>query len=100
MINTRRDRQHRSLQLAELLPRLPADFYAVTGGGTTAVIRRARELGVPAEQLLALGDSPLDAVEQALYDQARPAAIVFAIGNVHGIGLQLAERFQESAVVL
>jgi poly-gamma-glutamate synthase PgsB/CapB len=99
-LNTRSDRQHRSLQLAELMAGLPADAYVVTGGGATAAVRRAREQGVPDHRLVNLGSATVDTALTALCAHAGERALVFALGNVGGIGLELAACFQEPGNVL
>jgi poly-gamma-glutamate synthase PgsB/CapB len=90
--NARRDRPGRTQQLAALLPRLDADHVFVVGDGASSLGKMARTQGVPDGDLSVHQGGVTELVE-ALFARARRTAVVFAMGNIAGPGLALADYF-------
>lgn len=91
--NARRDRPGRTQQLAALLPRLRADHVFVVGDGASSLGKMALTQGVPDGQLSVHQGGVTELVD-ALFARARHTAVVFAMGNIAGPGLALADYFE------
>jgi poly-gamma-glutamate synthase PgsB/CapB len=91
--NARRDRPGRTQQLAALLPRLEADHVFVVGDGASSLGKMALTQGVPNAQLSVHLAGVTELVD-ALFARARHTAVVFAMGNIAGPGLALADYFE------
>lgn len=97
LVNTRRDRPLRSLQLGRLLKEIPAARYIVIGNDTEAVVREASRSGVREELLDAPSLRSASEVVDRLFAVAATDAAVFAIGNTAGLGLEVALWFLRTA---
>lgn len=100
LVNCRRDRQDRSRQMAELARGFEARAYVATGGLTKVFLRRAAELGIPAEKLVDLGD---DMVPREVFEWMagliEDSTLLFACGNTVGYGEELTAYFVEAGAV-
>lgn len=94
LVNCRRDRVERSQQLAELVRQWECDAIVATGGLTRAFVRRALELGVPADKVSDLGEGREPAeVYREVFRLVRKRALVFCTGNTVGYGEMLIGYF-------
>jgi len=97
LVNCRSDRTERSRQLAELVAGWSVDRFIATGGLTRVFVRRARQLGVPADRLVDLGDDRPPAEVFAQVSRLVPeGGLVFATGNTVGYGEELIRCFVET----
>ncbi len=95
LVNARKDRMHRSEQLAELMAKsLPASYYVLVGTSTFIIKQKAWRMGLPADKIIDMGGAPKDRVVQKLWDLTPQRSMVFAIGNIATIGLELSRYFQ------
>lgn len=100
LVNTRKDRIHRSLQLAEMIACcVPAKYYMIIGSSANVVYLKAMDLGVPKEFLIALGETDFNIVVNELWRLASSKTTVFAVGNIAKEGLELTSYFQGADTV-
>lgn len=90
-VNSRRDRPLRSIQLGQLLVQIPADRYFVAGNDSRAVRRAARDAGVAAAELADCARLKPPALREYIFSEAGAEAVLFAIGNTGGGGLEVVE---------
>jgi poly-gamma-glutamate synthase PgsB/CapB len=93
VVNTRRDRPMRTRQMAGLLAHLKADDCFVLGDGAASFTQNARDEGVPADRMSVATGYEMRELVGAMLDRATPRGIVFAMGNISGPGLELADYF-------
>ncbi len=97
LVNCRRDRQDRSRQMAELVRGFECRVYVATGGLTRIFIARCRELGIPPDRIVDLGDEiPPREVFEFLAGLIEDACLVFACGNTVGYGEELTRYFVQT----
>lgn len=96
VVNTRRDRPLRSLQLGALLAQLPAQRFFLYGNDTAGVRVAALDAGVPAGALHNGSRLQPKAFVEELFAQAPQEAVVFMTGNTGGRGLALVAELQTS----
>lgn len=87
-VNTRRDRPLRSIQLGQLLAKIPADRYVVAGNDVRSVLRAATDDGVPASKLIDRARAKPEQLVEQLFAHAEPECVIFAIGNTAAGGLE------------
>ncbi len=101
LLNTRQDRMDRARQLAELAGRKLApdmDFLMLIGQCSEVVKGMAKDYGIDAGRILSVGwTTPEKVFEQALSVTDRESTIV-AIGNMGGMGAQVAEYFENRSL--
>ena len=101
LLNTRQDRMDRARQLAELAGRklrLDMDYLMLIGQCSEVVKGMAKEYGVDARRILPVGwTTPEQVFEQALSVTEHESTIV-AIGNMGGMGAQVAEYFENRSL--
>ncbi len=92
LVNCRDDRQDRSRQMAELVRGFDAERYIATGGLVSIFLRRAAELGIPADKLVDIGGDrePAEVVSR-IAELAPESALLFACGNTVGYGYALTD---------
>lgn len=95
LVNSRRDRPLRSLQLGRLLPEFPAERYLLIGDDSTSVLSEALRSGVRGGTIARLEARTVDDVVSALFEATLDESTVFAIGNTAGLGLEIADYFVE-----
>ncbi len=96
IVNTRRDRPLRSLQLGTMLRQLPAHAFFVDGNDAAGVRLAALDAGIAAEILIdAFSLSTAQLIEQ-IVARTEDEAVVFAIGNTAGRGLTLIDELVAS----
>jgi hypothetical protein len=96
VVNTRQDRPARTRQMAELVVTLDADHVYVVGSGAHHFRDQALDHGCPAGRLTLLDGAAPDMAERLL-DRAQPRLVVFAMGNIAGPGLALADELERRA---
>jgi gamma-polyglutamate synthase len=96
--NARRDRPGRTQQLGGLLARLSADHIFAVGDGGPVLREMALAQGIHPERLT-LHAGSADELVSAMFARADATAVVFAMGNIAGPGLALAEYFEARARV-
>lgn len=101
LLNTRQDRMDRARQLAELAGRKLApdmDFLMLIGQCSEVVKGMAKDYGIDAGRVLLVGwTTPEKVFEHALSVTDRESTIV-AIGNMGGMGAQVAEYFENRSL--
>ena len=100
LANCRRDRTHRSSQLADLMSSggLAADHVVLTGDDTRIVAAQVVSRGVPAERVSDLGGLDAERVYERVLGLVDGRAIVVGIGNIVGLGEEIALHFRNRAV--
>lgn len=94
VVNSRRDRPLRSLQIGAMLGKLPATRFFLYGNDTSGVKVAALASGVAAEALFDGSKLKPGAFIEALVSEAPQEATVFAIGNTGGQGRELVTQLQ------
>ena len=93
VINTRPDRVQRSQQFVELmLNGLDADLFVLVGGSANLVERAAVKRGLSQSRLINLGQVDPETAVQKILDLTSERSSLFCMGNIGGIGLELANR--------
>jgi poly-gamma-glutamate synthase PgsB/CapB len=99
LANCRDDRLQRSGQIADLIAsRLRADHAVLAGLGTELVAFRAVQRGFPRERLSDLGGLDAEQVYERVLDLVDTTATVVGIGNIIGLGQEIALHFRNRAV--
>ncbi len=99
LLTCRADRLHRSHQLVALAAqRFGADHIALAGEATAAVAMRAVSLGIPRDRVSDLGGLGAERVYERILDLAEERAVVVGIGNIVGLGAEIALHFSNRAV--
>ena len=101
LANCREDRLQRSGQIADLLAtRLRADHAVLTGHGTELVAYQAVSRGLPREQISDLGGLDAEQVYERVLNLVDTLGVVIGIGNIVGLGQEIALHFKNRAVNL
>lgn len=96
VVNTRTDRSHRSVQLAEALPQWePADHYVVIGTGTDLFRRVAIDHGADPLSLVCLEDADVSVISDEIARRVGESALVMGMGNTAGPGLALFDHYRD-----
>jgi poly-gamma-glutamate synthase PgsB/CapB len=99
LANCRPDRLQRSEQLAEFVAlRVKADHVVLSGEGTELVAARAVRHGLAAERLSNLGGRSSESVFEHVLDLVQGEAVVVGVGNIVGLGEEIALHFSNRAV--
>lgn len=99
LANCRRDRLHRSSQMAELVARrLDADHVVLSGEGTQLVARQCLSQGLSRQRLTDLGGLDARAVFERVLALFDDNGIVFGIGNIVGLGEEVVLLFRQAAI--
>jgi poly-gamma-glutamate synthase PgsB/CapB len=95
LLNCRKDRIQRAEQLGDLVVNnLKADLCLLTGEGTGPVYNRARRQGLPRERLEDLGELGAPEIfERVLTAAEHRPVVVYAIGNIVGLGEEIVNYF-------
>ena len=96
VVNSRQDRPARTRQMARLMVALAADRVYAIGSGAHELRDQALALGLPSAQLTILEGAAPQMAQQLLH-AANPRAVVFAMGNIAGPGLALADEIESRA---
>lgn len=95
LVNARKDRMHRSEQLAEMMAKsLPASYYVLVGSSTYIIKHKAWRMGLSVDKIVDMGGAPAVKVVDKLWELTPQSSMVFAIGNIASIGLELSRYFQ------
>jgi poly-gamma-glutamate synthase PgsB/CapB len=87
-VNTRRDRPLRSIQLGQLLAKIPAARYFVAGNDVRSLLNAARDAGVDDSALIDCAHQPPQAIVERIFLDVPEQAVLFAIGNTAAGGLE------------
>jgi poly-gamma-glutamate synthase PgsB/CapB len=101
LLNTRQDRMDRARQLAELAGRKlnpDMDYLMLIGQSTEVVKRMAIDYGVPAKRILNVGWTTPESVFEKTLEVTGRASTTVAIGNMGGMGADVAEYFEHRSV--
>ena len=95
LLNCRKDRIQRAEQLGDLIVnRLESDLCLLTGDGTEPVYDRARRKGLSRDRLQDMGGACAEEVfERVLTAAEHQPVVVFAIGNIVGLGEEIVNHF-------
>ena len=97
VVNTRKDRPLRSRQMGYLMPKLAAERYYIVGDGARVAEEAAREAGVEAHRLKVIRGQALEPLMEELMASTSTEAVIFAMGNTAGLGLELGRYFGQEA---
>ena len=100
MLNTRADRYFRSIQLLEVSMEVEFDYLILTGERTVQLAADAKEMGIPREKLMVLGEIDPSEVYAKVWEHTKKEAHVAGIGNMAGTrkyGGQIAKYFKKMA---
>lgn len=103
LLNTRHDRLDRARQLAEMVGqklRDEMDYLVLIGESTNVVASMATANGCPPSKILNPGWTTTDKVFEELISLARPESTIVAIGNMGGMGAQIADYFSAIAKLI
>lgn len=92
-VNTRRDRPLRSIQLGQLLAKIPAARYVIAGNDVRSVLNAARDAGVADAALIDCAHQPPEAIVARIFAEVQDEAVLFAIGNTAAGGLETIDAF-------
>jgi gamma-polyglutamate synthase len=98
LANCRSDRLQRSGQIAQLVAELPADRVVLTGEGTALVALQAVSHGLERRRLTDLGGLDAERIYERVVDLAGERGIIVGIGNIVGLGQEIAIHFRNRAV--
>jgi len=95
VIYCRRDRLQRSEQMADFLASDPGYHVALlVGSQTRMTAARAVRAGADAERIVSLEGLAIEPVMERIVSEAGEGALVIGIGNIVGLGEEIARRFQ------
>lgn len=96
MVNTREDRLDRARQLVEMISNsLAPDFVAFIGQRSEVVENMALKKNIPDEKIVNIGWTTPDIVFEKVIALIHESATVVAIGNMGGMGADVAKYFEE-----
>jgi gamma-polyglutamate synthase len=98
LLNTRQDRMDRAQQLAEMVGRKlrqEVDYLMLIGQSSDVVAGMAMHNGVPARQILNVGWTTPERVYDEVLAVTQTATTVVGIGNMGGMGAEVAEYFEQ-----
>jgi len=99
LANCRGDRLERSGQIAQLVARhLPADHVVLSGEGTALVALRAVSNGLDRARLSDFGGMGAELVFERVINLVPERGVVVGIGNIVGLGQEIALHFKNRAV--
>jgi poly-gamma-glutamate synthase PgsB/CapB len=95
LVNSRGDRIQRSQQLGILISKqLAADAYILAGEFTKIIEDEAVSLGLDEEKIDNMGGESVANIFEMVLDYTPERSMVFAIGNIGGIGQQIVNFFK------
>ena len=99
LANCRGDRLQRSGQIAQLVARyLPADHVVLSGEGTALVAQQAVSKGLDRARLSDFGGMGAELVFERVVNLVGERGVVVGIGNIVGLGQEIALHFKNRAV--
>jgi len=94
LLNSRADRQDRSIQLLEMISsNVKFDYLVLTGGSLKRFIQHAIKFNIPKDKIIGLGRTSPEKVYEEVFKVTQVTGTVFAIGNVGGGGLDIGRYF-------
>jgi len=98
VFNCRVDRPDRSLQLgAEFSRWSPADYVLLMGTGTYVFARAAARAGYDPSRLIVVEELRTEEIFERIVNLAPRSAMIMGMGNVGGLGIDLARYFANRA---
>lgn len=95
LVNSRGDRIQRSEQMGVLIAkRLMADAYILVGDYTKIIEDEAIRLGLSEDKIENLGTVSISDIFEAVLDCTPSRSLVFAIGNIGGMGQSIVDFFK------
>lgn len=95
LLNTRKDRQDRAIQLVEMMSELKNDSIALMGESVDMVVNMCLKQKIAKDTIVAIGDKPTEEQFLDLCKAAAPKTIIIAIGNMGAGGAELAQYFEQ-----
>lgn len=94
IVNSRRDRVQRAEQLGEFIAgELQADQFIISGEATYPLHNRALKCGLSPDKVKDLGGKSAGEIFSYIYDQTVSKSMVIGIGNIVGLGEEIANYF-------
>ena len=98
VVNCRPDRLDRSRQLGRMMARdVAADLYVLAGRDTLVARRAAEAAGLARDRMTVMENAASDAVFDRLLEAVRGKTLIVGMGNIKGLGEQLAMRFRRES---
>lgn len=95
LVNARGDRIQRSEQMGILIAQnLPADAYILVGDFTKLIEDEAIQYGVDENKIENMGNDSVANIFEKVLDYTDEKSMVFAIGNIGGLGQQIVDFFK------
>jgi len=96
LINNRRDRMRRAVDMAQIIAEdLVADWYVIVGDKASTFIDMAARYGVPRNKLVHMGRRNPAEVLRKLFDLTQKCGTVMGIGNMGGFGMQFVDYIEQ-----
>ncbi|MEM7086183.1 MAG: poly-gamma-glutamate synthase PgsB [Bacteroidota bacterium] len=96
LLNTRKDRQDRAIQLVAMMARLSYDSIGLIGESLDGVITMCKKQGIPKQVIHDIGHKPTLQQYQELCEVSEEKTTILAIGNMGAGGAELAEYFEQN----
>ena len=94
LLNSRADRQDRSIQLLEMISEnVEFDYLVLTGGSLNRFIQHATRFNISKSKIIGLGRINPEKIYEEVFKVTEVTGTVFAIGNVGGGGLDIGGYF-------
>lgn len=95
LINCRKDRLARSIQLSEFVVRdLPLDYLLLTGEGTSHAEQKAVQNGFNRDKIFNMKHSNPDKIFDKVAEVVEGHGVLFAAGNIGGRGMEIVQYFE------
>lgn len=95
LIHTRKDRTQRSADMVNLLTNLPVNYVIIVGTGTRILGNFCIRRGIDAEKIYDLGNIGPEKIFNRIQELAGQKNIIFGIGNIVGLGMEIVEFFKQ-----
>ena len=95
LLNGRKDRMARSVELAEfVVSYLPLDYLILTGVGTSHLEHKVINSGFNASKIILVPDSDPERIFERVLESIESYGVLFAAGNIGGGGREIVEYFE------
>lgn len=97
LLNSRVDRQDRSVQLIEMVEEsIPYDYFVLTGESFKKFQNFTAKYNIPKSKTIGLGSIKPEKIYEDIFSLIKKKGTIFAIGNVGAGGLDIARYFYKS----